>query len=114
MNADKCFSERVLREIHSDSRIDLLTFAHGFALDREMRYDEGMEKIAREDILNLSVAERLELIADLWDSLVETPEAIPLTEAQKAELDKRLEAYRKDPTAGAPWSVVRDRIGKRK
>jgi putative addiction module component (TIGR02574 family) len=79
-----------------------------------MRYDDGMDKVARKDILSLSVAERIELIGDLWDSLAETPEAIPLTEAQKAELERRREAYRKDPSTALPWSVVRDRIGKRK
>jgi putative addiction module component (TIGR02574 family) len=73
-----------------------------------------MGKVARKEILNLSVAERIELIGDLWDSLTEAPEAVPLTEAQKAELDRRLDAYRKDPAVGAPWPVVRDRIAKRK
>lgn len=73
-----------------------------------------MNEVARKDILNLSVGERIELIGDLWDSLSEAPESIVLTEAQKTELDRRLEAHRKDPTAGAPWSVVRDRIAKGK
>lgn len=73
-----------------------------------------MGKVARKDILNLSVAERIELIGDLWDSIAKVPEAVALTDAQKTELDKRLDACRKDPTAGAPWSVVRDRIAKRK
>jgi putative addiction module component (TIGR02574 family) len=73
-----------------------------------------MSKFARKDILNLSIAERIELIGDLWDSMAEVPEAITLTEAQKAELDRRLDAYRKDPTAGTSWPVVRDRISKRK
>jgi putative addiction module component (TIGR02574 family) len=79
-----------------------------------MWYDGGMGKVARKDILNLSIAERIELIGDIWDSLAEVPEAITLTDAQKAELDRRLDAYRKDPTADAPWPVVRDRIAKRK
>lgn len=72
-----------------------------------------MGKVAHKDILNLSIAERIELIGDLWDSLAESPESVVLTEAQKAELDRRLEAYRKDPTQGSPWPVVRDRIAKR-
>jgi putative addiction module component (TIGR02574 family) len=79
-----------------------------------MQYDSGMGKVARKEILNLSVAERIELIGDLWDSLTEIPEAVELTEAQKAELDRRLDAYRKDPATGASWPVVRDRIAKRK
>jgi len=73
-----------------------------------------MSKFARKDILNLSIAERIELIGDLWDSMAEVPEAITLTEAQKAELDRRLDAHRQDPTAGTPWPAVRDRIAKRK
>jgi putative addiction module component (TIGR02574 family) len=79
-----------------------------------MGYLMAMSKFARKDILNLSIAERIELIGDLWDSMAEVPEAITLTEAQKAELDRRLDTYRQDPTAGAPWPVVRDRIAKRK
>ncbi len=79
-----------------------------------MRYDDGMGKVARKEILNLSVAERIELIGDLWDSLTEVPEAVPLTKAQRAELDRRLDACRKDPAVGAPWPVVRDRIAKRR
>ncbi len=74
----------------------------------------AMGKFARKDILNLSIAERIELIGDLWDSMAEVPEAITLTEAQKAELDRRLDAHRENPTAGDPWPVVRDRIAKRK
>jgi len=42
------------------------------------------------------------LIGDLWDSVAEAPEAIGLTDARKAQLDKRLDARRKDPTAGSP------------
>jgi putative addiction module component (TIGR02574 family) len=60
-----------------------------------------MGKVARKDILNLSITERIELIGDIWDSLAEVPEAVTLTEAQRAELDRRLDAHRKDPTAGA-------------
>ena len=73
----------------------------------------AMGKFARKDILSLSIAERIELIGDLWDSMAEVPEAIALTETQKAELDHRLDAHRQDPTAGAPWPVVRKRIAKR-
>jgi putative addiction module component (TIGR02574 family) len=71
-----------------------------------------MSKVARKDILNLTIAERIELIGDIWDTMAEVPEAVALTEAQKTELDKRLDAHHQDPTTG--WPVVRDRIAKRK
>ena len=43
------------------------------------------------DITNLSAEERLRLLEELWDSLSATPEAIPLTNAQREELDRRLD-----------------------
>ena len=62
------------------------------------------------DVLRLSVAERIQLVEDIWDSIAEVPEMVPLTEEQKAELDRRLDAYHQNPDAGAPWGVVRERI----
>ena len=61
------------------------------------------------DFSKLSVAERIQLAEDLWDSIPEAAE-IPLTEAQKAELDRRLEDLERDPDAGEPWEVVRGRL----
>lgn len=70
-----------------------------------------MSNLGKADILNLSVPERIQLVEDIWDSIVEVPEAIPLTEAQKAELDRRLDAYHRNPEAGTPWETVRQRFG---
>ena len=61
------------------------------------------------DFSKLSVAERIQLAEDLWDSIPEAAD-IPLTEAQKAELDRRLEDLERDPDAGEPWEVVRARL----
>lgn len=47
------------------------------------------------------------------DSIVELPETVILTDDQKKELDKRLDAYKKNPTEGSPWVEVRERIQKR-
>lgn len=59
------------------------------------------------DILQLSVAERIQLVEDIWDSILATPENLPVTEAQRRELDRRLDAHRQDPTATMPWSEVK-------
>ncbi len=66
--------------------------------------------IGKADILRLSVSERIQLVQDIWDSIAEVPDSLPLTEEQKAELDRRLDAYHRDPNAGSPWSVVRQRF----
>jgi putative addiction module component (TIGR02574 family) len=62
------------------------------------------------DISRLTVAERIQLAEDLWDSLAEAPEVLELTEAQRAELDRRLEAHRADPDAAIPWEVLRQEL----
>jgi putative addiction module component (TIGR02574 family) len=71
-----------------------------------------MKKISLSDILELPVEERIQLVEDVWDSIAEAPEATSLTEEQKAELDRRLEAYHKNPSAGSPWESVKNRIRK--
>ncbi len=65
---------------------------------------------ALSDILQLSLAERIQLVEDIWDSIAEVPEAIRLTEAQRAELDQRLAEHRLNPHAGIPWAEVRRRL----
>ncbi len=63
------------------------------------------------DIAQLSIAERIQLAEDLWDSILEQQDELPLTDAQKQELDQRLERYQQDPTAGSPWEEVKRRLG---
>ena len=58
----------------------------------------------------LSVPERIELIQRLWDELVARPEDIELTDAQRAELDRRLEEYQRNPEAGVAWESLRDSL----
>lgn len=69
-----------------------------------------MNKISLSDILELSVAQRIQLTQTIWDSIAEFPEAVPLTEAQRRLLDERLDDLEKDPDAGSPWPEVKARI----
>jgi putative addiction module component (TIGR02574 family) len=61
----------------------------------------------------LSVAERILLVEEIWDSIATTPDEVPLTDAQKAELDRRLAAYEADPGAGSSWEEVKARLRSR-
>ena len=72
-----------------------------------------MGKLSRTEIIELTVAERIQLVEDIWDSIAECPESLTLTDAQREELDRRLEAHERDPHAGSPWSVVREEIRSR-
>jgi len=58
------------------------------------------------DISSLSPDERLELLEQLWDSLSSTPRAIPLTDAQREELDRRLDDLEREGPVGIPWEDV--------
>jgi putative addiction module component (TIGR02574 family) len=57
----------------------------------------------------LPLEERIKLVEDLWDSIAAERGVLPLTEAQRAELDLRLAAYEADKSAGrSPSEVLRD------
>jgi putative addiction module component (TIGR02574 family) len=55
------------------------------------------------DISKLSPAERLELIEELWDSLDQRQDVLGLTDAQREELDRRIDEMDHDTTLGEPW-----------
>lgn len=64
------------------------------------------------DILQLTIAERIQLAEDIWDSVAAFPEALPLTDAQKEELDRRLQAYAENPNEGVSWDELKNRLRK--
>jgi putative addiction module component (TIGR02574 family) len=69
-----------------------------------------MKHISAADALELSVAERIQLVEDIWDTIVAEPEALSLTEEEKAIIDGRLEMYHKNPQLGSPWEEVYNKI----
>lgn len=64
------------------------------------------------DFSHLTPDERVQLADELWESISDQPEALPLTAAQAEELDRRLEAYREDRDAGVPWREALEEIEK--
>lgn len=60
---------------------------------------------------HLSPAERLSLIEELWDSL--DASEVPLTPAQRAELDHRLATADADARRGATWRQLKGRLKQR-
>ena len=65
------------------------------------------------DITRLSLEERLELLDQVWESLSRSQESIPLTSAQRAELDRRLDDLEREGPTGIPWEDVLRRIRRR-
>jgi len=66
-----------------------------------------MSKIRVEEVKQMSVAERLDLIEAIWESLSEASESLPLTEAQRQELDRRIADIEHNPDAWESWEDVK-------
>jgi putative addiction module component (TIGR02574 family) len=63
------------------------------------------------EISQLSIAERIQLAEDLWDSILDRQDEVELDLAQQQELDRRLTQHRQDPNAGSSWETVKQRLG---
>ncbi len=70
-----------------------------------------MHPILKVDISELSVSERIQLAEDLWDSILTTPDEVPLSDEQKQELDRRLQIHRQNQNQGSNWQSVKQRLG---
>jgi putative addiction module component (TIGR02574 family) len=62
------------------------------------------------EIQRLSPSEKLVLVTELWDDLAAHPADVPVTPEQIAELDRRMENYRRDPTQVTTWEAIKQRI----
>jgi putative addiction module component (TIGR02574 family) len=65
-----------------------------------------MNKALLKELMELSPEERIQLAEDLWDSIAQD-ELPPLTDAQKKEIDRRIEEHERDPSTALPWDEVR-------
>ena len=76
-----------------------------------------MKPITANDVLGLSIPERIRLVGDIWDTIAEVPETLELTDSQRQELDRRLDDLEADIQRGAPlgipWDEVLQRIRSR-
>lgn len=61
-------------------------------------------------VFDLSPAEKLQLVEDLWDDLAATPEAVPVHGWQKQELARRKANLMSKPASGLPWEEVKKRV----
>jgi putative addiction module component (TIGR02574 family) len=69
--------------------------------------------ITRSSIFDLSPAEKLQLVEDLWDELASSPDSVPVHEWQKAELAARKANLLIDPTSAITWDEIKRRIRSR-
>ncbi|MBZ4652649.1 MAG: hypothetical protein JG761_1449 [Proteiniphilum sp.] len=65
------------------------------------------------NLRTLPIVERIRLVEDIWDSIAADQEVLPITDEQRAELDRRLDAYESDGIKGRVASEVIADIRKR-
>jgi putative addiction module component (TIGR02574 family) len=61
-------------------------------------------------VFDLSPAEKLQLVEDLWDDLAANPEAVPVHEWQLQELERRKANLQKNPASLVTWEDVKRRL----
>jgi putative addiction module component (TIGR02574 family) len=61
-------------------------------------------------IFELSPAEKLPFVEDLWDDLAATPEAMPVHDWQEEELARRKANLMKNPASGLMWEEVKRKV----
>ncbi len=64
-----------------------------------------MSGLTQDEVTRLTPPERLALISQLWDSL--EAEHLPLSAAQRDELDRRLETLDSDRREGITWDAMK-------
>jgi len=63
-----------------------------------------------EEIRKLSLAERIQLVEDVWDSIAAEAEEFPIPASHREELARRREAHRLEPEDVVPWEEVRRQL----
>lgn len=75
-----------------------------------MAYTKTMKTLVP-DFRAMSVAERIQLVEDIWDSIaLDTPASVRFTAAQREELRRRVAAHDADPGSAVEWDIVRTEL----
>lgn len=61
-------------------------------------------------VFDLSPAEKLQLVEDLWDDLAAVPAEVPVHDWQKEELARRKANLIKNPESTQTWSEIKSRM----
>jgi putative addiction module component (TIGR02574 family) len=62
-----------------------------------------------ESVFDLSPAEKLQLVEDLWDDLASSPDDVPVHDWQKQELARRKANLQSNPASASSWEEVKRR-----
>ncbi|MBS9386281.1 MAG: addiction module protein [Dolichospermum sp. BR01] len=71
-----------------------------------------MENLLPQNILQLSITERIQLVQDIWDSITVDGDDVTISDAQKKELERRLELYYQNPHQVSSWEEVKQKFNR--
>ncbi len=60
------------------------------------------------EIKKLSVSEKILIVEEIWDSIAKGNEYPELTEAQRVELNRRIDSYHAGSFRGRSWKDIRN------
>lgn len=72
-----------------------------------------MTTTIEKEFRSLTVAERVDLLGELWREVASKPAELPVPKWQLEELDRRRLLYRANPQRAVPWAEAKARILKR-
>ena len=67
----------------------------------------AMQNELTEQAKKLSIPDRILLVEEIWDTIAEENQAFELTDAQKRELDRRLDLAGTNPDQGRTWDEIK-------
>jgi putative addiction module component (TIGR02574 family) len=74
-----------------------------------------MPRPTLEELKQLSVEERLQLLEEVWTSLDEDhPHPMPMPKWHEEELERRLKAMEENGSQGIPWEEFLEKLEKRR
>ena len=69
-----------------------------------------MSTIILEEFQKLNTAEQVQLVEDLWDLIFAKDDDLPLTDAQRAILDREIAEMERSPGEGITFAELKTRI----
>jgi len=62
------------------------------------------------EVQKLSPSEKLQFVSELWNDLEAHPTDVPVSPEIIAELDRRMDNFRKNPDQFTTWEAVKEKI----
>ena len=62
------------------------------------------------DVRQLSAAEKLIFVSELWDDLAEHPSEVPVSREVRDELDRRMKHFRQHPDQFTTWEAIQEKV----